>query len=268
MTTFQKIVKYGAIALAVVLIINIISGILGVFGLLGFVSEVDEVTGEMKLYSVGSDVSALEINVGAAELVVESSDNFEIESNHNYLAVEEKNGKLVINETKHFPINPTDTTLTVRIPEGVTFEKVEITTGAGRLTADSISAERLTLSLGAGEVTIGELYSTKSADIDGGAGQINIRGGALHSLDFDMGVGELNFVSALSGECEFDLGVGSSNITVSGSRNDYSVDIDKGLGDISVDGESIRDFSISGNSKNSIEINGGVGNINLDFEEN
>ena len=92
-------------------------------------------------------------------------------------------------------------------------------------------------------------------------------GGALHNLDLDMGVGKLNLTSALTGKSDFDLGVGESNITVIGNKDDYKLDIEKGLGNITVDGTSVSNIKGQGNGNNSIEVSGGIGAINLKFKE-
>ena len=64
-----------------------------------------------------------------------------------------------------------------------------------------------------------------------------------------------------------DLGVGESNITLIGSKEDYKLDLEKGLGNISVDGANVSDYGSSGNGTNKVEINGGVGSINVEFKE-
>ena len=96
---------------------------------------------------------------------------------------------------------------------------------------------------------------------------MTVLGGALKNLDLDMGVGELNLTSAFSGDCKFDMGVGKSNVTLIGSRDDYTLDIEKGIGSVPVDGQDVSDFGSSGNGTNRVEISGGIGAINVSFEE-
>ena len=80
-----------------------------------------------------------------------------------------------------------------------------------------------------------------------------------------MGVGELNLTSAIVGYGELDLGVGEANVTLIGSRDGYTVDLNKGIGDIRLDGDSVSGGRI-GSGENRVEINGGVGSINLFFK--
>ena len=271
MMTFQKVVKYLAFALAIFLVVAIISGILSAIGLFGGLFDGEDLTGELKTYPVNGEIRNLEIEVNAADLCIKEGDAFSVESNLKKLKVEEKNGHLTVKDTAKNSIwgsgSYKDPVLTIYVPKGTVFENIDLTTGAGRLTVDTLSAESIELELGAGEVTIENLIATRSADIDGGAGQVTVKGGALNCLDIDMGVGELDLTSALSGDCKLDMGVGEANITLIGSKDDYRLDIEKGIGSISVDGKDVSDYGSSGNGANRVEIHGGIGAINVRFEE-
>ena len=105
------------------------------------------------------------------------------------------------------------------------------------------------------------------ADIEGGAGRITVSGGAMEDLELEMGVGQLNLTSALTGNCKLDLGVGESNITLIGSKEDYKLDLEKGIGSITVDGTSVSDYGSSGNGANRVDISGGIGAIHVRFAE-
>ena len=82
----------------------------------------------------------------------------------------------------------------------------------------------------------------------------------IHSLDIQIN-------AAVLGESDLKFGVRESNVTLIGSKDDYKVDIEKGLGNITVDGKTVTDFCSSGNGQNHIEIEGGAGTINLKFQE-
>ncbi len=266
MTTFQKVIKYLAIAFAIFLTVSIIGGLLSVFGLFGGFFGGDAVTEDIQTYAVSSDIRGLEVNIGAADFTIKQGDKFLVESNLKYLTVEDKNGVLSVKETKKFGSTYTGAVLTLYIPTDTMFEKISMKTGAGKLTVEYLSADTMNFDLGAGEVAIESLIAVSGVDIDGGAGKITIAAGTLHNLDLDMGVGELHLTSALTGDCTFDLGVGESNITVIGDRENYKLRIEKGIGSITVDGVGVSGLKEQGSSDNSIDISGGIGAINLKFK--
>lgn len=264
MTTFQKTMKYLAIAIAIMLIVAIIGGALKtlefVFG--GVKSAVDDAPSE---YAVSSDITKLDIDIAAADLVIKSGDKLFVESNLKDLKVKENGGKLTIEDKGKKSLDRSEASLTLTVPAGYEFEKVKISTGAGRLTADNVSAKDLELDLGAGEVTIGALYGSVSTDIDGGAGKVTVLGGALNNLDLDMGIGKLELTAQLSGSGELDLGVGETVLTLIGTPDDYSLSFDKGIGSVSLEGESVKSGEIYGEGNSRVRVECGVGSVKLGF---
>ncbi|MCH5191425.1 MAG: DUF4097 family beta strand repeat protein [Oscillospiraceae bacterium] len=267
MTTFQKVIKYAAFAFAIFLTVSIISGILGAVGVVGGLFKNDAVLDDMQTYTVSEQITSLKVNINAADFTVKQADSFSVESNLKNLSVEDDNGVLTIRETKKLSGSYSNAALILYIPKELVFERADIITGAGRLTVDALSADILNLELGAGEVRIDSLIAVRKADIDGGAGKITIAGGSLNNLELDMGVGQLNLTSAVHGNSEFDLGIGESNIVLIGSKDDYEIEAEKGIGNITVDGKTVSDGGIIGNGANKIEIGGAIGEINLSFKE-
>jgi hypothetical protein len=228
----------------------------------------DLVLDEAKTYEITTEIKSLDIRINAADFKIKQGEKFSVESNLAKLEVRENNGTLTLEElTKNNVTNAYNgAMLTICIPEGTVFEHITLLTGAGKLTIDTLSAKRIDFKLGAGEVSIGSLFASEYANIDGGAGNITVSDGALNRFNLNMGVGELNLISALSGDCDLEMGVGAATITLIGNKNDYKLDISKGLGSITVDGQVVTDFGSSGNGTNSIKINGGVGSIDLKFK--
>lgn len=266
MTTLQKVIKYLAIAFAIFLTFSILSGILRAVGLLGGFFKDDAVLEDVKTYSVTAGIRELDIRINAADVYIKEGTAFSVESNLKHLKVEDKDGRLTIQETKKYTGTYTGAVLTVYVPAETVFDDVKLITGAGRLTIDHLSAGTLDFVLGAGDVSVGTLIATRSADIEGGAGRVTISGGAMKDLELEMGVGQLNLTSELTGKCKMDLGVGESNITLLGNKADYSLDLEKGIGNITVDGVNVNDFNGIGNATNKVEINGGIGAIKVEFQ--
>lgn len=266
MTLWQKLIKYLAIAFAMLLIVSIIGGIVGTLSSVSFVFGDKDVLDELQTYSVNSDIKELDIDISAAEFVVKTGDEFCVKSNHKYITVEEKSDRLVISEKKRFLGSYSGKVcLELYVPEGTVFEKANISTGAGRVTIETLSTEVLTLNLGAGEVKIDFLNAAERAKIDGGAGSITISDGDLRNLDLDMGVGELKLTSKLSGNSDLDFGVGETELVLLGAADDYKIKLDKGVGEAKIDGESISNGGVYGTGENTVDVDGGVGAIKITF---
>ena len=196
------------------------------------------VLGEAKPYEITSDIHSLDIRINAADFTIEHGDAFSVESNLKNLTVSEKDGVLTIVDEIKPIVNYTDAMLTLCVPENVVFETVDLTTGAGSLTADSLSANSLKLKLGAGQVQFDCLNAYSDIELEGGAGEITVAGGTLNNLTLGLGVGELNLTAALHGESNLKFGIGESNVTLIGSKSDYKINLDQGVGSISVDGNT------------------------------
>ncbi len=266
MSTQQKVIKYVAIALAVWLTVSIIGGILGAIGIYNTFFGENSVWGEMRVYEVSADICSLDIEINAADITVKEGDAFSVESNLKHLRVKEKACCLSIVQTGNFRGSHDGAVLIITVPAG-TVDSIHLQTGAGKFTAESLTAETVDFKFGASDVTIGTLVATERSFIEGGAGRITISGGALHDLDMDIGVGQVNLTSALTGDCELNAGVGKYNITLIGIQDDYTLEIEKGIGSITVDGKSASNSESFGSGANDVEIQGGIGAININFKE-
>ena len=265
MTTFQKIIKYLALAFAIFLSISIISGICSalftVANLFGTNTE-----SEMVNQSIGTDFTSISINLSAAELEIKTGDKFDVATNHKYLKCEEKDDILKIGETRTlFASHPRGMKVILTIPQDKIFDYVDIRAGAGSVTIDELSSNMLNIDLGAGELTAQRLEALYNAEFDGGAGSVTINGGRLNNADIEMGVGELNLTSELSGKSSIDYGVGETNLVLIGEEDDYKIELDKGIGEAWLDGKKMGDDSVYGAGKSFIEIDGGIGELNIKF---
>ena len=261
MTSAQRIIKICAIALAILLALGIIASLLSaLFALAGWLDN-DSITGEMKQYPLQETVTSLELELSAARLEILTGEELTVESNLLDLTVREKNGKLSVIEKKRPRfVNQTDAVVKLTLPETFVAEEVEITAGAGSVQIAALTAKTLEMELGAGQLEIDTLCVTESGSIEGGAGQITIRGGELSNLDFDLGVGEVSLACELLGTTKLECGIGEVSLTLPSLREAYSFTLEKGIGEITLNGESVSSNSYgTGDSK--IEIAGGIGKI-------
>ena len=249
-------VKYIVITLIVLSILELI-----------FYATNKAVLKKTELHEITSDIHSMNIKINAADFIIVHGRNFLVESNIKKLSISEKDGVLTVYDKTKYTANYKNAILKLWIPNYLVFENVDITTGASKLTADSLDANSLRLKLGAGKVELGELNANSIADIVGGAGEITVTSGTLNNLTLSLGAGRLNMTAALSGKSDLKFGVGQSDLTLIGNKDNYSIDIEKGIGSINVDGKTAFGFSSSVNGQHHISIQGGIGATNIRFRD-
>ena len=273
MSSAQKIIKYLAIAFALFLTFSIISGIGYAFISIGnlFDSNKKSVTEKLEMIEIKEEdtISSLEIDVGGTNIIVKSGEVFQVQTDSKYIQVKQDHHKLSIQEKENSWFSNGETAdLIVSVPTEFIFREVSIEVGAGRLEIEELATNNLDLELGAGKVTIDKLNVFDQADIDSGAGEVEIRDGELSNLDLNMGVGKFTLNTKLSGNSTIDHGVGAFHLNLIGSKNDYQIHFNKGLGSVSLDGDEVVDNQTIGTGSNRLEIDGGVGKIDIHFISN
>ena len=273
MTTAQKVIKYIAIAFAIFLIVSIISGILtAIFGISTiFGIKVNDNRLSENLIGTtfeNKDIKNLEIEVAYSNLIIKKDNELKVETNNSQIECKQINNKLYIKEESHnwFNRNNNIGDLIIYIPDNIELDKAEIVTGAGKINIEELTTDKLELELGAGETQINSLKVNNKATIEGGAGKVSILSSEINNLELDMGVGETTINSKLTGKTEINAGIGNLQIKVNGNKEDYKLKAEKGIGTIKVEGKEISNGNILGNGENSIEIDGGIGSIEVEFE--
>ena len=272
MTSLQKVIKYLAIAFAIFLIVTIFSTILAVlFGLttiLGLKSSNKELPKEMILTTFeNANIEELEIDVTYADLTIKSGESLQVETNNKNISSKQEINSLEIKETKNKWFSKSENEeLIIYIPENLKFEEVKVNTGVGKINIDNLITEKLSFELGAGETQIQNINVSKECEIEGGAGKITIESGIINNLDLDMGVGEINLTSTLTGKNEINAGIGNLEIELTGEKESYEIKANKGLGSVKTDGKEMVDGEKYGDGENTIKVDGGIGNITIDFK--
>lgn len=267
----QKIIKYLALGLAIILIINIFSVI--IFGIVGITSifypeinnNIDLNYDEIRELNIEkTNINNLELDLAYTSLIIKTSDTFKIETNNKYLEARQKNNTLYIEETKRnwitFKNNSYE--LIIYLPNDIIFNEVDIDAGAGRIDIEKLNTDKVSFSLGAGKTTINNLNVSRRASIEGGLGEIVINSSNINNLEVDNGLGNFEVNAILIGNIEINSGIGKVSVNLLDSINNYKLLIDKGIGSIKVNNEKIND-NIYGNGFNLIEIDNGIGEIEI-----
>ena len=81
-----------------------------------------------------------------------------------------------------------------------------------------------------------------------------------------MGVGKSTITANITGNSKIDSGVGSLNLNILDSKDNYKLKLSKGIGTIKVNNEEVKDNETFGNGFHTLTIDGGVGEININFK--
>ena len=270
MTQAQKIIKYCAITLAVLLIVGIFSGMIQAISWVFYLiadSDKDDIYEMQAIFTDydGNELS-LDIDLGATELIIKKGESLDVSSNGRYIVCRKRGDRVVIEERPHISTGADDVQVVITLPEGFAFKDVDMDLGAGNVEIDTLSCDRLDLDLGAGNFSADSLTVTRQADIDGGTGMIYIGGGSLVDLELGMGVGALELRSELFGNSDLDMGVGEVRLCLLGDKSNYKLDIDKGIGEVYFDGSYVSG-GVLGNGARRVDVDGGIGKISIEFVE-
>lgn len=276
MTSWQKAIKYLAMAFAIFLIACIFAGIFASLGAFGFIDGLLEGKNEIQIedmneYPVAGDIKNIEIEVAAAEFSIKTAERFYVETNIKGATVKNENGCLEIDDNcdsaVDLPINKT-AVLNVYIPAETVFDEAVIDAGVGVVSIHAFTANELDLNFGAGNADISNLTAFENIEMNGGTGEITISNCSLNDPEISVGVGEFTLSGSLKGQGEIDLGIGEANIDLTASDGGYRLSVSKGIGEATVNGQNVSNNEIFGNGENRIDISGGIGEVNVKFAEN
>lgn len=271
----QKVIKYLALALALLIVCGVFSAFVGAGMFFSYVTDdgsmadIPEWTEVISIGEIEGEVKVLNLDLKTTSVEIKSGEKFEVRA-HSEIIEARKSGDIVYLQEKAFSFwrdwGSRKGKMTVTIPEGKVRE-LHVSAGAGQLRIEGIEAEEMNLGLGAGRTELSKVVATRRMTVSGGAGLLAIKGATLANLDLDMGVGKVELEAKLTGKNEIDAGVGKLEMGLVGSTDDYKIRMDKGIGAITLNGESMGDDSTWGNGVTVVDVDGGVGAIEIEVTE-
>ena len=277
MTSFQRMIKYLGMALALLITVTIIGGICA--AIYGFTSYRNKkVISDVKVVSdiiEFGEFSSMDIDSGISNVIIETGDNYAIETVNvpDTLDVEIKGETLTISNREEFVNWFTDKDWTqeskirITVPTGYSGNKIHLQIGTGNVSISDVSVDKFIVDGGVGDLT-GSNLVIADVQVDAGVGDVEFEDVDFGKVDINSGVGNIIIEGTIRDDSDFDGGVGNIDLTLLGSRDDYSINVDSGIGGVYIDGDEIESFDESDHDKPILELNGGVGSISVDFLEN
>ena len=280
MTSFQKIIKYGAIAFGVYLCIMIIGIIISVITAFMGVTIGLEIFGEKNNNQVMitkweqeySNITSMDVNLSICKLNIKKGDTLKVDASDvsDKFNCQVEGEKLKIEDKKlnnnFFNIGDTAPEITIYMPEDAQFKEIKLETGMNETNIEYLKADTINIEMGVGKYKIDELIA-REAKIKAGAGEANIIHAQINELKLDGGIGKLALTSKIIEEADIDCGIGKVELNLIGLSTDYKIKASTGLGSFKVDGKKVQDNETIGNGETIVKVNSGIGETDIKFME-
>lgn len=218
----------------------------------------------------------IDLDIDVGNVTIQTGDDFHVRANNvdkRRLTIKDSAGTLEIDyeykKSREWP-QERDQSFIITIPQQKNLQYMYISGGVGETAINGINAQTFALEGGVGSVEINN--STFSVvEIEGGVCDVLGRNITVSEYtDIQSGVGNVDLEGALS---SMDITGGVGNVFVklrNTTPQEYSYNIQSGMGVVKFDGKTVSTNSngsgINSNAKYNIDIEGGVGNIEVSFD--
>lgn len=149
--------------------------------------------------------------------------------------------------------------ITITMPAGFTADSFRFNIGAGDVNIEEVLASKADFEVAAGRLVIEDASISDESSYNVGAGSLVLKKVQANDVSIDCGIGNVIIEGTITGNNDITCGVGSVELYLDGEEDDYSYDIESGVGSI-----NIGDDQYHGISDKRINNVGAVGAFNLD----
>lgn len=282
MKPFQKVIKYGAMAFAIYLAIMIISIIIfGITAIFGIGAGIEAISNNMgnsadndKLLTYTqeyTEIESLDIDLSKSGLEIRTGDSFKVEfinvSKDLSTKLNDANKELKIEDKplKLFENINSNSKVIVYIPNDYELKSIKLDlVGVSGAYMEGFKTAKLEVDMGAGKYEINNVQAT-NMDVESGAGETIIRNSSFDNLEFNGGVGKATINCKISNRGEIESGVGKLEVNLIGSKDDYKLRAETGIGNLTIDGNKVRDGEVVGTGNANIKVEAGIGETSINF---
>lgn len=260
----NRIIKTFAFILAAIVIISMLGGIYALCITVFDLFQSNQIENQIQYDSL---MSSLDIDLKTANLEIKLGDKLLVSTTNKYVTTYQNDNNIVIQEKKHSLLSKDNNKVIITVPNNFLLDIVEIDITSGSIKIDKLETKRLNLDLGSGTTKINNLLVTDKTKIDCGSGKFLLNNGNLSNLNLDTGLGDTILNAKIIGNSNIETDIGKLELNLIGSINDYELTIDKGVGSIKLNNESLKDKSVVGTGNNYLLIEGGIGLTSITTSE-
>ena len=260
----NRIIKTFAFILAAIVIISMLGGIYALCITVFDLFQSNQIENQIQYDSL---MSSLDIDLKTANLEIKLGDKLLVSTTNKYVTTYQNDNNIVIQEKKHSLLSKDNNKVIITVPDNFLLDIVEIDISSGSIKIDKLETKRLNLDLGSGTTKINNLLVTDKTKIDCGSGKFLLNNGNLSNLNLDTGLGDTILNAKIIGNSNIETDIGKLELNLIGSISDYELTIDKGVGSIKLNNESLKDKSVVGTGNNYLLIEGGIGLTSITTSE-
>lgn len=172
-------------------------------------------------------------------------------------------------EIQVFNIGASLNKVTIEIPQGMSFDEIDVELGAGTMEISDIRANEFDAGIGAGELTIKNVETMElSAEI--GAGELTAENVSTKDADFTVNMGECIYRGTIQGNLDAECDMGNMEFYLTGAEEEHNYDIECSAGNIDIGGLSVAGLAtereINNGAVSTFDISCNMGSIIVCFE--
>lgn len=192
-----------------------------------------------------SDITKLDINLGAGKFVIEQGDGFAISGGECSSSI--SNGVWYISGNAIDNVHrDSNMIITITVPHNFTATSAKIKLGAGNLLVKALSAYSAELEVSVGNMEAVGIYS--------------------QNLKVKCGVGRAKIDASMHGDVAITCGMGDAYINFTNRKDDFNLSTNVGLGKVIVDGREMRGKTADDiGAPHNMSIKCGMGNVKVGF---
>lgn len=272
MRSIHKIIKYLALLIAIIICINIgyavLYGIKSIAYIMIDSKEKNKSLSNLKEIELDNNFTKLDIELTDTNLTITTGNKFSIKTSNSRIECLNKKGELTIKEKGNFfgfnLFKNNNDNIEIIIPsELIPIYEAKIDIKNGETLISDIKINKFEFEQGSGKIKLNNILVDSETEIQNGVGELIVENCEFNNSDINLGIGNTQINSILKGKNTIDVGIGNLDINLLPNVENYSLDIDKGVGNISIKGNKINHNYVVGNGANTIKINGGIGNIKI-----
>lgn len=168
-------------------------------------------------------------------------------------------------------INNLTMSVELQLPSGITFDRVELSLGAGDFNLNALAARELTMEVGAGQLQIDAL-TVEDLECQLGAGRITMKSAVTTgNVNFEIGAGELVFHGSIPGNLTAECAMGNMELTITDSTEaDHNFELECAAGNMTVGDSSyaglVSEKDIDNGAASNYKLECAMGNLTVIFE--